>query len=393
MQMHQLDKRIRKMLETLEELSVIRSVPIQNIQMAPRNSGEWENFNYGGFWGDVENEWVNFRFKAAVPENFRGQVRLNVLTGHASDWEAANPQILAWVDGQIVQAFDSKHHDLVLSETPEHGREYNILLEGYVPKPSGFQSPARMLVRLMDINTETEALFYDIRVPWRSACLCPEGNRDRERTFEILSEALNLLDLRNPQSEAFNASVLLARDFLRREYYEKRRSLTAPAVADCIGHTHIDCAWLWDLYQSRHKAARSFSTMLTLMERYPEFKFMSSQPLLYKFVKEDQPELYERIKAAVKRGQWQPEGGMWVEADCNISSGESLVRQFLHGQEFFRKEFGQPSRVLWLPDVFGYSAALPQILKKSGIDYFMTSKLSWSEFNLSPYDTFLWKGI
>ncbi|MBQ3424741.1 MAG: alpha-mannosidase [Clostridia bacterium] len=393
MQLHQLDKRVRKMLETLEALSVIRCVPVEGIQASPRGSGVWKTFANGGSWGDDGEEWVDFRFRAIVPEGFRGRTVLSVLTGREDEWEAVNPQILVWVDGEIVQAFDTKHHELVLSESAEPGRKAEVLFEGYVPAPTGFQAPARMLVNLKDIDAQVVGLCYDLRVPWEAACLCPEGDRDRERTLQTLSDALNLLDLRNPHSDAFNASVRAARDFLKAEYYEKRRGRDVEAVAECVGHTHIDCAWLWDLYQTRHKAVRSFATMLNLMERYPDFRFMSSQPLLYKFVKEDQPRLYERIRQAVRRGQWQPEGGMWVEADCNLTSGESLVRQFLHGQAFFRREFGQRTRVLWLPDVFGYSAALPQIMKKAGIDYFMTSKLSWSEFNLSPYDTFMWRGI
>ena len=393
MQLHQLDKRIRKMLETLEEFSVIQSVPVEGIQIAPRGSEDWVDFVNGERWGTQEEEWFNFRFRAVTPEGFKDQTVLSILTGREDEWEAVNPQIVVWVNGRIEQAFDTRHHDLVLDDDPQPGKAYDVLFEGYVPKLQGFQAPARMRIMLKDINTEVVGLCYDIRVPWESACLSPEGDRDRECTLETLSQALNLLDLRNPQSDEFNASVKAARAFLKTEYYDKRKDMDVEAVADCIGHTHIDCAWLWDLYQTRHKAVRSFATMLKLMERYPDFKFMSSQPLLYKMVKEDQPELYERIKDAIKRGQWQPEGGMWVEADCNLSSGESLVRQFLHGQEFFQKEFGQRTRTLWLPDVFGYSAAMPQILKKSGVDYFMTSKLSWSEFNLSPYDTFQWKGI
>lgn len=129
------------------------------------------------------------------------------------------------------------------------------------------------------------------------------------------------------------------------------------------------------------------------MKRYPEYKFMSSQPLLYQDVKEEAPELYEDIKKMVKEGRWEPEGAMWVEADCNLTSGESLVRQVLYGKKFFREEFGVENRVLWLPDVFGYSAALPQILKKSGVDWFVTSKISWNETNKMPYDTFSWAGI
>ena len=393
MQLHQLDKRIRKMLETLDEFTVIQSIPVQGIQMTPRDNECWTDFTNGSAWGEDGTEWINFRFSAVIPDSFHTRTVLHVLTGRETQWEAVNPQIVVWVNGKIEQAFDTKHHHLILTETPEPGQCFDILFEAYVPKLRGFEAPARLLIELKEMNPDVQGLVYDIRVPWEAACLCPEGDRDRERTLEILSDALNLLDLRNPQSEEFNASVRTARAFLQENYYAQRKDMDVTAVADCIGHTHIDCAWLWDLYQTRHKAVRTFATMLKLMEQYPEFRFMSSQPLLYKYVKEDQPELYARIKEAVAAGQWQPEGGMWVEADCNLSSGESLVRQFLHGQEFYQKEFGQRTRILWLPDVFGYSAALPQILKKSGIDYFMTSKLSWSEFNLSPYDTFTWKGI
>ncbi|MBQ1235708.1 MAG: alpha-mannosidase, partial [Oscillospiraceae bacterium] len=184
-----------------------------------------------------------------------------------------------------------------------------------------------------------------------------------------------------------------ARRYMQENYYAKREGMTPIAIADSIGHTHIDVAWLWDIEQSRHKAIRSFSTVCDLMDRYPEYRFMSSQPILYEFVKEDEPELYERIKARVAEGRWEVEGGMWVEADCNISGGEALARQFLYGQRFFSEEFGKRCKVLWLPDVFGYSAALPQLMKLCGIDYFMTTKISWNEYNKMPYDTFSWKGI
>ena len=141
------------------------------------------------------------------------------------------------------------------------------------------------------------------------------------------------------------------------------------------------------------KAVRSFSTVLELMKEYPEYVFMSSQPQLYKYVKKNAPDVYEQIKERVKEGRWEPDGGRFVEADCNIASGEALVRQFVHGQRFFKEEFGVDNEILWLPDVFGYSAALPQILQKCGIPYFMTTKISWNEFNKMPYDTFEWEGI
>ncbi|HEX3077948.1 MAG TPA: alpha-mannosidase, partial [Lachnospiraceae bacterium] len=164
-------------------------------------------------------------------------------------------------------------------------------------------------------------------------------------------------------------------------------------IATCIGHTHIDVAWWWTVEQTREKVGRSFATVLKLMEEYPNYKFMSSQPQLYYFLKERYPELFERVKEAVKQKRWEAEGGMWVEADCNLTSGESLVRQFLHGKRFFREEFGVDNKILWLPDVFGYSGALPQIMRKSGIEYFMTTKLAWNQFNKMPYDTLYWKGI
>ena len=160
-----------------------------------------------------------------------------------------------------------------------------------------------------------------------------------------------------------------------------------------MGHTHIDVAWLWSLAVTEDKAVRSFSTVLDLMKQYPEYIFMSSQPQLYKYVKKNAPGVYEQIKERVKEGRWEPEGGMFVEADCNIASGEALVRQFMYGQKFFQEEFGADNSILWLPDVFGYSAALPQIMKKCGLPYFMTTKISWNEFNKMPYDTFEWEGI
>ncbi len=145
--------------------------------------------------------------------------------------------------------------------------------------------------------------------------------------------------------------------------------------------------------QTREKAERSFATVLNLMRQYPEYKFMSSQPQLYQHVKEANPDLYRQIKERVTEGRWEVEGAMWLEADCNLTGGESLVRQILYGKRFMKEEFGVESRMLWLPDVFGYNAALPQILRKSGVDRFFTSKIAWNETDTMPHDIFLWKGL
>ena len=160
-----------------------------------------------------------------------------------------------------------------------------------------------------------------------------------------------------------------------------------------VGHAHIDTAWLWPLQESIRKTARAFASQLSLLKQYPDYIFGASQAQLYQFIKDNHPELYEQIKAAVNSGRWEVQGGMWVEADCNLISGESMVRQLLHGKNFFKKEFGLDIKNLWLPDVFGYSANLPQILKQSGIDFFLTQKLSWSQFNVFPHHSFNWQGI
>jgi alpha-mannosidase len=160
-----------------------------------------------------------------------------------------------------------------------------------------------------------------------------------------------------------------------------------------VGHAHIDLAWLWPIRETKRKAARTLSTALMMLERYPDYVFGASQPQLYSWVKESYPALYKKITARIAEGRWEAQGGMWVEADTNISGGEALVRQILYGKRFFQKEFQKDMKSLWLPDVFGYSGALPQILKKSGIDYFMTIKLSWSVHNKFPHHTFVWTGI
>jgi alpha-mannosidase len=150
---------------------------------------------------------------------------------------------------------------------------------------------------------------------------------------------------------------------------------------------------MWARNQTKEKIQRSFANAKVLMDDYPEYLFTLSQPELYRYLKEEAPEKYEELKQLVKDGRWEPEGSMWVEADCNLTCGESLVRQIMHGKKFFREEFQKETKALLLPDVFGYSAALPQILKKSGVDYFVTSKISWNDTNTIPYDNFYWEGI
>ncbi len=160
-----------------------------------------------------------------------------------------------------------------------------------------------------------------------------------------------------------------------------------------IGHSHMDLAWLWPIRETFRKCARTFSTVMRMMERYPDYIFGASQPQQYEWTKNRYPSLYCQIVRRIKEGRWDIQGGMWVEADTNITSGESLVRQFLFGQRFWQQEFGRKVNNLWLPDVFGYSGALPQIIAKCGCRFFMTQKLSWNEINSFPHQSFWWQGI
>ena len=172
-----------------------------------------------------------------------------------------------------------------------------------------------------------------------------------------------------------------------------RRGGDPALTVSAVGHAHIDLAWLWPLRETIRKGARTFSTVLRMMERYPQYIFGASQPQLYQWMKDEHPALYSQIKAHVAEGRWELQGGMWVEPDANIPSGESLVRQILLGKRFYREEFSIDVTNLWMPDVFGYSGSLPQIMASSGLTNFLTQKLSWSEVNTFPHHTFHWEGI
>jgi alpha-mannosidase len=194
-------------------------------------------------------------------------------------------------------------------------------------------------------------------------------------------------------SEAERNTVVVANELLDRELAALRGRYPQQGALALSGHAHIDLAWLWPIDETRRKARRTFHTALRLMERYPEFRFNQSSAQLYALIEEEDPALFARIKEKVAAGQWEPIGGMWVEPDLNMPSGEALVRQLLYGQRYFQRAFGATHTVCWLPDCFGFTPALPQLLRGAGIEYFFTVKLTWSETNRFPYDLFWWEGL
>lgn len=238
--------------------------------------------------------------------------------------------------------------------------------------------------RLAIFDPDIWALRLDLRTIIGLVKALPEKSVRRARLIRITDEAV-------AEFGRTGGDPRVCREALRMAL----KSPAAPSSLSvlAVGHAHIDTAWLWPVEETIRKCGRTFATQLNLLDRYPTYIFGASQAQHYAFVKEHYPELYERVKDAIAAGRWEVQGGMWVEADCNVTGGESLIRQILHGKNFFREEFGVDVDNLWLPDVFGYSAALPQILRQSGIDYFLTQKLSWNQFNDFPHHTFRWQGI
>lgn len=327
-----------------------------------------------------------FSFKVKTPERIENkEYALFFTSGREGEWDATNPQGLVYLNGKVKNGIDVNHRKVYL----EPDTEYDVLLYIYT---GTVEIDVLMQADLVLIDNKVKELYYDLKVPHDAARCFDDADYNHIKTIKYLEQACNFIDFRDYGSSEFYESVEKAIEYLKEEYYAKVCG-NSDALVSYIGHTHIDVAWLWTLAQTREKAQRTFLSMLTLLDRYPDFVFMSSQPQLYEYFKEEQPEAYERIKKYVKEGRWEVEGAMWLEADCNLSSGESLVRQIFHGKKFMKDEFGVDSHILWLPDVFGYSAALPQILQKSGVDKFVTSKISWNEYNKMPYDSFMWQGI
>ncbi len=353
------------------------------------NEGEWKPFKAGqDYWGYREC-YCWFKQIIKVPESFKGQHVIYNITPFERAWrDEVNPQFIIFVNGKVVQGADSNHQYVTLLECAEGGEEFEIAINAY-SDDFEWKGRIQLSAQLQAFDDVAHSIYFDIITPLKVAKYHGEDSDARVNIIKALNEACNILDIDTDDRDVFRASAIEASEYLDKKLYGKFEEATCWSV----GHTHIDVAWLWRIRQSRDKACRSFSTVLKLMEEYPEYKFMSSQAQLYDYVKQDYPEVYERIKERVKEGRWEAEGSMWVEADTNVASGEALVRQFLVGKRFFRDEFGIDNKIMWLPDVFGYSAAIPQLIKKSGMEYFMTTKISWNEYNKFPYDTFKWRGI
>ena len=348
--------------------------------------------------GDTWKGWDKYLWlsgKAMIPEEWRGRRAVALFDfGKTGDGTNSGFESMLYLDGKPYQGVDSNHKEVFLKED-KIGKEVEFFFRLWSGMEGGGQPRVQehkfSQAAIAWLDEATDDLYYMAKTVLDTVKVLPEENPDRQELLSLLNRSMNLLDWSVPGSSAFYESVKEADEALNKgiEKMEKHSKVTV----NCVGHTHIDVAWLWRLKHTREKGSRSFSTVMRLMELFPEYIFLQTQPQIYQYIKEDFPELYEEIKERVKEGRWEVDGAMWVEADCNLTSGESLTRQILLGSKFMKEEFGKEPEYLWLPDVFGYSWALPQILKKSGIDMFMTTKISWNQYNRMPHDTFWWKGI
>ena len=350
-------------------------------------AGEWRAFGDEEYWGSREF-YCRFRQRVTVPSAFRGRTVVYAVDPQPDiGWRDSAFQFILFVNGKMIQGLDPNHTYSVLTDCAEGGETFDIVLHAYCDDHS-YRGQGKFYAYLKTLDKTARDVYYDFSVPLETAHCYGADDLERVEILRELNTAATMLELVD-DAETYRASAREASAYIHEKLFGRESSVRISA----IGHTHIDVAWLWRLRQTREKAGRSFATVLQLMREYPDYSFMSPQAQLYDYVRQDYPEIFEEIKQRVQEGRWEAEGSMWVESDTNVISGESLVRQFLVGKRFFRDAFGVDNKIMWLPDVFGYSASLPQIMKLADIDYFMTTKISWNEMDCQPFDTFRWKGI
>jgi len=339
-------------------------------------------FKIGSPWGGLDvSAW--FAAKTAIPKEWKGR-RVEAILDLGAEG-------LLYLGGKPAQGLDGNHQAVLLADSAKGGEKFDLLIEAYSsPRDDVKRTFARAEIAV--VNTEVREFFYDARVAWEVACQLPADSAYRLRLFDALEACVMMVDVDHLGDARYFESIRKAAREMKRIMREFSGGEGMGSLLIC-GHSHIDTAWLWPLRETRRKCGRTFATMLGELDENPEFLFMQSQPQLYEFVKQDYPEIYRAIKQRVADGRWDVIGGSWVEADCNVPSGEALVRQFLYGKRFLRREFGKDSRVFWQPDTFGYAYTLPQIIKKCGMDYFVTTKIRWSQYNQLPHDVFWWEGL
>jgi alpha-mannosidase len=376
-------EKLKRRLRSLESKIYRRVRPMPPLQFRLGDTNAWTTLQPGSQWGRLR-ESFEMQGQFSVPPDFSAPA-LWLPIGQGGDFE--HPEALLYLDATAFAGVDRHHHEIKLPKSLADDKPHSLLLKGWCgirPETFLIGQPA-----VVDVDAATRQLGARAQVGLDAVQWLGDRDPLGPQLLTALDEALTHLDWRG---QSFYESVAEALGALE----EALRQIGSPLPVEIVatGHAHIDVAWLWTLSQTRQKAARSFSTVLRLMDEFPDYHFTQSQPQLYAFIKEDQPELFNQIQRRVAEGRWEPTGGMWLEADCNLTGAESLARQFLLGRRFFREHFqGVDTPILWLPDAFGFNWALPQLIRQAGLEYFLTVKLSWNQTNRFPFDSFWWQGL
>lgn len=373
-------------------------LPDVNIHPAPYigtdvNDSQWHVVEARTYWAQQGENFI-LRGHFSVPQDWDKSIpiALHMPIGEAHNFQ--HPEALIYVDGKRYATVDRFHQEVLLDETLLDGTEHLLALHGWTGmRPRDGQRLFMGDCAVVQIEQMVRDFYVLAKTAQELVTYLEENDPIKHVLLNALDDAFKLLDIREPIGDDFYASVPAAHNTLQAGISKAGEPLNLTVTS--VGHAHIDVAWLWTLGQTRRKAARTFTTVNRLMDQFPEYIFAQSQPQLYDYIRQDDPELFEQIKGRVAENRWEALGGMWVEADCNISGGESLVRQFLLGRKFFSEHFGEKadSPVLWLPDVFGYAWNLPQLIKEAGLEYFFTIKIGWNQINRLPYSSFWWQGL
>ncbi|MGY1440085.1 alpha-mannosidase [Streptomyces reniochalinae] len=361
----------------------------------------FEPFALGRLWGRPwDTTW--FEVCGEVPAEWAGgQAELVVDLGFTGDQPGFQAEAMVYrPDGEIVKAIEPYNSWVPL---PEPG-PFRLLIEAaanpivqvpyeYEPTALGDKATAgdEPLYRLRELSVASRDrqvwdLLQDVVTLDGLVDVLPQQGSRRAEIVYALERMVDVMDPEDVAGTAARGREVLAPVLAG-------RAADSALIVSAVGHAHIDCAWLWPVRETVRKVARTFANVLELSESHPEFVFAASSAQQYAWLKEHQPRLFERVRAAVAAGVIRPVGGMWVESDTNMPSGEALARQFVLGKRFFAEEFGVDSEEVWLPDSFGYTAALPQIARAAGARYFLTQKPSWNETNAMPHSSFHWEGI
>jgi len=384
-----LDNELKSLVYTkVLELNVEYAHSKEPVKFSDKDKLEYKPLKVGESWGELfDCAWFHLSGKYANNDSKKIYLALDV-SGEALLYSNDGYPLKGFTNGS--SAFDTalgkpgKFYYEVTSLIENN--ELNLYLDcgcndlfGNV-KDNG----ALLYANLVTKNDDIEKLYYDYEVV---LSLLKTLDRDDEKfkyIFETLSEVKNKVLYQN--ENWINDSLSLLEKVLGIKS-------TVDHEVTAVGHAHIDLAWLWPIRESKRKAMRTLANVFYLIEKYDDFKFVLSQPQLIEWVKENNFDFFNKLKEYEKQGRIELVGGMWVEADTNLTGEESLVRQMLYGQNYYLKEFGHRVNNLWLPDVFGYSAAIPQIMKLSCQEYFTTIKISWCLINKFPYHDFIWNGI